>query len=425
MKKLLAVQVAALGRDFVRSQGAQTLAGCPVREMPAVFPAVTCTAEATFRTGLPPSQHGMVANGFFDVSLREPMFWKQSAALVSGPRFWDAYRSSGGKVGIAFFQQSLGEAADCVLSPWPIHKHGGGMIMDCYSQPLPLYRELARAVGSPFRLCRYWGPLASAKSSDWIAAALAAWLRRTDAPDLLIGYLPGLDYDLQRFGPAHPKAKAAFRAVAAELDLLAAAAKAAGYEFLAYGDYEMEPVTLGPVYPNRALRKAGLFRVRPLGGREYPDFYASRAYALPDHQVAMVYCFDPSAQTEAQACLESLPGVEAVLDARALAGNELNHPRAGTLVLVARAGAWFAYPWWARDSAAPDYASHVDIHNKPGYDPAELFFGKNPFRVSLDASRVRGSHGRPGHTVAWCSTLPLNAESLPELSWALSDWLRN
>ena len=35
---------------------------------------------------------------------------------------------------------------------------------------------------------------------------------------------------------------------------------------------------------------------------------------------------------------------------------------------------------------APDFASHVDIHNKPGYDPKELFF--------FNKGVVKGTHGR-------------------------------
>src|SRR5438093_1568332 len=68
------------------------------------------------------------------------------------------------------------------------------------------------------------------------------------------------------------------------------------------------------------------------------------------------------------------------------------------------------------DRVAPDYARTVDIHRKPGYDPAELFLDpklpmprlhvaatlakkKLGFRylmkvIPLDASLVRGSHGR-------------------------------
>ena len=55
-------------------------------------------------------------------------------------------------------------------------------------------------------------------------------------------------------------------------------------------------------------------------------------------------------------------------------------------VLVARAGSWCGYEWWTDSREAPDFASHVDIHNKPGYDPKELFF--------FNRGVVRGTHGR-------------------------------
>jgi hypothetical protein len=35
----------------------------------------------------------------------------------------------------------------------------------------------------------------------------------------------------------------------------------------------------------------------------------------------------------------------------------------------------------------------MDIHAKPGFDPCELFFGDEGL-VSLDPSKVGGSHGR-------------------------------
>jgi hypothetical protein len=60
-----------------------------------------------------------------------------------------------------------------------------------------------------------------------------------------------------------------------------------------------------------------------------------------------------------------------------------------------------------RKGEAPDYASHVDIHNKPGYDPCELFFGWPPGSVSFDTRKIRGTHGNvgPGFEVAWSSSL--------------------
>jgi hypothetical protein len=101
-------------------------------------------------------------------------------------------------------------------------------------------------------------------------------------------------------------------------------------------------------------------------------------------------------------------------DDRVAAG--LGHERAGELVLIAEPGAWFTYYYWLDDERAPDFARQVEIHRKPGYDPAELFMDpadrlvkaragaalvrkKVGLRyvmsvVPLDPSPVRGTHGR-------------------------------
>ncbi len=425
MKKLLVIQTAGLGHAFALRNGMHEIGGCKLRPLQPVFPALTCTAQATLRTGLPPSRHGMVANGFFEETLRKPLFWEQSAALVGGPRIWERFRERGGTVAAAFLQQSLGESVDQWLSPAPVHTHGGGLIMGCHSRPADLYGRLAARVGRRFALHRYWGPLASVKSSDWIAAAVARLLGEPDAPDLCFAYLPGLDYDLQRFGPEHPRSVRALAAVRGELEQLFRAARENGYEAVAFGDYAITAVTRGAVFPNRALRAAGLLATRPLRGMAYPDFYQSAAYALPDHQVAMVTCFDRTAAPRVAAVLRALDGVAQVCDRGQQAALGVDHPRAGDLLLVAQPGAWFAYPWWEDAREAPDYAGHVDIHNKPGYDPCELFFGRNPFRVSQDTAKVRGTHGLAGAgcEAALAATWPIRAGSLLDLAQELQAWL--
>ncbi len=406
-RKLLVVNVAALGWDFAAKVGRRPPAA-PVlsfHKASSVFPAVTCAVQASFRTALPPSAHGLIANGLYFRDLRRVMFWEQSAALVSGPRIWE----SGRRVGMLFWQQSLGESADVILSPRPVHKHHGGMIQDCYSRPADLYDRLCRSLG-PFNLMHYWGPLASVKVNDWIVAATIEIMRSPDlAPDLLFTYLPGLDYDLQRFGPDHPKSFQALEKSASDFSNVWKNAEAAGYDVLLFGDYAMEPVTAPPVFPNRALLDAGLFRVRSVRGAAYPDFFSSEAFALADHQVAHVYIQNSPAEARVRAALEKLPGIEAILDRAGQKKLGLDHPNAGELVLVAAKGSWFAYPWWTDRREAPDFAAHVDIHNKPGYDPCELFFGWPPGSVSQDAAKVRGSHGR-ACDVAWASSLKFDDE---------------
>ncbi len=409
-RKLLIIDAAALGYDLLERHGATEIAGLTFQPAETVFPAVTCTVQASFRTAALPEKHGMVGNGLFFRDLRRPMFWEQSSRLVAGERIWSGLRGRGGKVGMLFWQQSLGEDVDVLLSPAPIHKHHGGMIQDCYSRPDWLYRRLCDDLGSPFKLQHYWGPLASYKAGDWIAQAARCVLANPDLGlDVCLLYLPTLDYDLQRAGPGGPKAAKALDGLKGQLSWLLETAGEFGCDVIVFGDYAMAEVTARCVLPNLALREAGLLRTRLVRGMLYPDFHGSRALAVVDHEIAHVYVPDPADVEPVRKTLAALPGVAEVLDAAALARRGVGHGNAGELVIVAEEGTWLAYPWWTEGKEAPDYATHVDIHNKPGYDPCELFFGWPPMSISRDPGKVRGTHGRagPDRRVAWASTVDL------------------
>jgi hypothetical protein len=162
------------------------------------------------------------------------------------------------------------------------------------------------------------------------------------------------------------------------------------------------------------LRDAGLVRVREELGRELLDAGASDAFAVADHQLAHIYVKDPLRIDEVRRLLEVTPGIERVLDDKGEIG--LDHPRSGELVAISEPDRWFSYYYWTDDERAPDFARTVDIHRKPGYDPVELFLdpairapmlkvglkvarSKLGMRtlmdvIPLDASLVRGSHGR-------------------------------
>src|SRR5204862_7623735 len=53
------------------------------------LPAVTCTAQSNYLTGTPPSQHGAIANGWYNRGLAEMQFWKHSNELVHGRKAWE------------------------------------------------------------------------------------------------------------------------------------------------------------------------------------------------------------------------------------------------------------------------------------------------------------------------------------------------
>ncbi len=386
--KQLIVLAAAAGFDLLKTRGITSLAGLSMQAMPSLFPALTCPIQATLRTGLPPQAHTLLANGFYDKHTRRTAFWEQSSALVKGARIWEKTRTSDHRIGMYFFQQSLGEAVDELLSPAPIHTHGGGLIMATYQKPPSLLKKQ-----NPVPLWRYWGPLASPQVGNTIASALAERIRRGDAPETMLVYLPTLDYDLQRYGVSSSKIERSIRLFCQQLETLVAAARDDQREVTILGDYVISDVTASPVYLNSHLAEAGYFRTREIKGMLYPDFHETTAFALCDHQVALIYA-QADAVSHVQPLLEGCPGVAKV------------HAGVGDVafILEAEKGTWFAYPWWTHPQQAPDYATHVDIHNKPGFDPCELLFGKMPFSISLDASRIRGTHGRADAPVAFAST---------------------
>ncbi len=417
-QKILVVQVAALGWELVQRHKLE-LPGLTFQPTRSIFPALTCPVQGTMRTARPPEEHGMLCNGTYDRRLRKVLFWEQSAAQVEGSRIWDSFRANGGRTGMFFWQQSLGETVDWVLSPAPIHRHHGGMIQDCVGRPETLYPRLRKALKRPFNLMRYWGPLASPASSQWIAEATANLMTGSAAPRLLFTYLPALDYDLQRYGPSNPRCQRACQRAMDQLALLAGAARENGYELVIYGDYAMTDCPGGPVYPNRILRQAGLLTVRPVKHMTYLDLFHTPAFAMVDHEIAHVYTTSDDIRVAATAALETVEGIAEVRKGP-------HGPHGPDLLLVAEQGHWFSYCWWETAREAPDYASHVDIHNKPGFDPCELFFGWPPGTVSGNDRRIGGTHGRvePGREVAWASTcLKTNPDNLLALSRNLGQWL--
>ncbi|MEK6675500.1 MAG: hypothetical protein AABZ47_07590, partial [Planctomycetota bacterium] len=184
----------------------------------------------------------------------------------------------------------------------------------------------------------------------------------------------------------------------------------------------------------------------------YIDFPNSPAFALVDHQLAHIYLqptnsepwasaraalpnvaatvgrvIDPTLSTatvrerSSQSNLpqrvtdlfRNLPGISVVHKGPDRAKIGLDHQRSGDIILISEDTRWFAYYWWLDDRAAPPFARTVDIHQKPGYDPAELFFDPATKGIPLNASLVKGSHGHPAissrHRTALIPSTPTKA----------------
>jgi predicted AlkP superfamily pyrophosphatase or phosphodiesterase len=389
--------------------------GAAVARIKPAFPAVTCTAQSDYVTGQYPDRHGVVGNGWYSREDSEVRFWRQSNALVQAPKIWDVARAMDASFTCAnlFWWFNMYSTADYAVTPRPMYPADGRKLPDVYTTPAALRGELQSALG-PFPLFEFWGPKAGIGSTRWIAASAKHVDAKFD-PTLTLVYLPHLDYSLQRLGSSPP-------AIAADLAQIDEAAgdlirfyESRGAHVIVLSEYGLSDVT-NPVHLNRALRERGLVAVRDELGRELLDPGASAAVAVADHQIAHVYVNDPSKAHAVRDVLERTPGVDLVLDAGTKARYRVDHPRSGDLVAVAKPDSWFTYYYWLDDGRAPDFARTVDIHRKPGYDPVELFLDpaiRAPaltigwklakkslgFRtlldvIPLDASLVKGSHGR-------------------------------
>lgn len=377
-------------------------------------PAVTCTTQSTFLTGTPPSAHGIVGNGWYDRDSAQVLFWKQANQLVAGDKIWDRARRRNPAFTVAtlFWWFNMYSSVDWSVTPRPIYPADGRKIPDIYSAPSTLCERLVAELG-PFPFFSFWGPAADIKSSQWIANAtslMAAW----HAPTMLLAYLPHLDYNLQRLGTSSPAIREDVRAIDAVCGPLIKDLRARGYRIVVLSEYGLSDVS-GPVHINRVLRDAGLLAVRRELGLEMLDAGASDAFAVADHQIAHVYVRRSDLVRVVRKLLEQTPGISTVMDRDAIAAAGLAHPRTGDLIALSAPDRWFTYYYWTDDAVAPDFARTVDIHRKPGYDPAELFIDpalrwpkatvawtvarkKLGFRtlmnvIPLDASLVRGSHG--------------------------------
>lgn len=381
-----------------------------------VLPAVTCTAQATMLTGQPASGHGVVANGWLFRDTQEVRFWQQSNRLIEAEPVYATLAREAAEQGRTFKCAKLfwwfnqGAAVEISVTPKPWYGLDGNKVFGVSGTP-PGRAEALTAKLGPFPFQSFWGPMAGLPATTWIARC-AADVLTTDRPDLTLVYLPHLDYEPQRRGPAGCDMAKHVRELDAAAAPLLDAAKAIGARVWVVSEYGHCDVTT-PVYLNRVLRSAGLLEVRggPFG--EQLDVYGSRAFAVVDHQLAHVYVSKPADVPRVRDLLAGVPGVDRVLTGEER--GELDHPRSGELVVLAKPDAWFAYPFWTDDAVAPDYARAVAIHAKPGYDPCELFFDpkfrvpkfraatrlvqkKLGFRtifdvIPLDAGIVRGSHG--------------------------------
>jgi predicted AlkP superfamily pyrophosphatase or phosphodiesterase len=391
-----------------------------VTDMPEVLPAVTCTAQATLLTGQLPNVHGVVANGWLFHDTNEVRFWQQCNRLIQAEPIYETARRRAHDrekeftCAKLFWWFNQGAAVDISLTPKPWYGVDGNKAFDVTGTPIGDIEKLKKKF-PPFPFPAFWGPMAGVKSTKWIAD-VSARIVRDQRPDLTLVYLPHLDYEPQRRGPAGCDMAKHVKELDDCCEPLLDAAEKIGAEVWVVSEYGHCDVDT-PVYLNRELWKRGFVSVRrgPFG--DQLDLYGSRAFAVCDHQLAHVYVRLMADVPKVKEVLAEIPEVDEILTGEERAKYHLAHERSGEIVVLAKPTAWFAYNFWPKDEYAPDYARSVAIHHKPGFDPCELFFDpklrfpklrsarrllqkKLGFRtvfdvIPLDAKVVRGSHGLP------------------------------
>lgn len=426
-------------------------AGALAHIVPA-FPGVTCTAQSNYLTGKPPSQHGIVANGWYNRELAEVQFWKQSNHLVHAPKIWEGLRARHPDFTCAklFWWYNMYSTADYSITPRPMYPADGRKVFDIYTAPASIRTDIKRDLGG-FPFFGFWGPAAGVDTpqgsadcvSCWIAGS-AKWIEAEHQPTLSLIYLPHLDYNLQRHGPFTVAANVSSRresrggsgpelprsgershiinpAIIRDLQQIDAIVgnlldfyRQRSVQVILLSEYGITPVDQ-PIHLNRLFREKGWLTIKEELGLELLDCGACKVFAVADHQIAHIYLNDLSLETAVRKLLEQTPGIQQVMGKAEKAAAGIDHARAGDLIAVAAENAWFTYYYWLDDRLAPDFARCVDIHRKPGYDPVELFLDpaiplvklkilrrllqkKLGFRmlmdvIPLDATLVKGSHG--------------------------------
>jgi predicted AlkP superfamily pyrophosphatase or phosphodiesterase len=398
-----------------------------------VFPAVTTSAQASMMTGKLPNEHGIVGNGWYWRDLAEVKFWLQPDQLVQTPKVWERLKHDNPQFVCSrlFWWYNMYGDVDFSVTPRPHYHADGSKEIGLYSSPPDLFQRLEAELGA-FPFFNFWGPKANIKSSQWIANA-AALEYKWHQPDLQLVYLPHLDYNLQRLGPEDPAIWQDVKAIDAVVGQLVNQVRELGAEVLIVSEYGITQVSR-PIHINRLLREHGYQQLRQSASWELLDYGASKAFAVADHQIAHIYIKDSDDIPNVSRLLESCDDIEQVLGSKGKQKTGVNHHRSGELIAVAKPGAWFTYYFWLDETKAPDFARTVDIHRKPGYDPVELFVDpqirfpslkvaqrlaqkKLGMRmlmdvIPLDASLVKGSHGRLADSA---EEGPLLIATIPEM----------
>jgi len=394
MKKLIVLNIPGLVRkdvEKIKPENISNIIGENYSSLIPTFPAVTCSTQSSILTGTYPTEHGIIANGYYNRIYKQIHFWDQPCDLVQKPQIWDILKKKNPeiKTAVLFWQNTLYSNSDIVITPKPIHLENN-FVMWCYSKPLGFYEQIVKELGE-FDLKWYWGPFVSIESSKWIVNATKITIKN-HTPDLVLTYIPHLDYAGQKYGPESSEFEKSILEVDELIGDLMSFLKTEymDYEIIIISEYGFNRVN-NSISPNKILNENSLLQTRIIEGKQYIDFELSNAFAMCDHQIAHIF-IKPGFEEKVTSIFEK-QSIGKILNKKLQNELRIDSERSGDIVLISKINSWFDYHWWTDEKYAPDFTFSVDIHRKPGFDPLELFFDISTKKISHDTSLIKGSHG--------------------------------
>ena len=246
-------------------------------------------------TGLTPTDHGIVGNGWYFRDLGEVFLWRQHNKLVQGEKVWETARRAkpGFRAANLCWWYAMGASTDLTVTPRPIYHADGRKSPDCYTYPAAAARQPDRPAGRVPAL-----PVLGADGEHQVdqvdrRRGEDRARQRAARPAARLPAAPRLRPPaLRPEGPEAREGRAASstRSLGDLIDHARGARRPGrGAERVRHHRPRKRPVEI-----NRALRRAGLLNVYTQAGMEYLDPWTSRAFAVADHQIAHVYVANPA-----------------------------------------------------------------------------------------------------------------------------------
>ena len=188
----------------------------------------------------------------------------------------------------------------------------GRKFADVYTKPDYLRDQLQTELGT-FPLHNFWGPLSNRNSSKWILDA-SQRIELQFNPDFSFIYLPHLDYVLQRYGPnCGNRLSQELRSIDDLVKDTVLFYESRNAEVVILSEYAIMAVDT-PIHINRILNQAGYLNLRRERNGQTLDYGASRAFALSDHQIALVHISNQRDIDPVKDLLRQVPEIEFVFD---------------------------------------------------------------------------------------------------------------